>query len=360
MIFVVDATQQELGAAKRDDLESLFSMLITADRDGQHFFVANRELCKWIEEHVHGLGRQQLQHLQAIGEQYAIRGSLPNNAYRHTKVVMGDMSLSFQKAGGLYSIGHKVFIKKKYAKQQTALVVENIESDGEFYSFLFKEISKSSTLPPYDFDLIHGAGDTMGSLFRKEVEKTKVVVGIVDTDKMAPCDKQSGTANKLSTFSSNNLFLGETFYTIGHETENYIPYQCLTQIYNVPSPHPSLKTIDQIFPARTRSVERDKFLLHFDLKDGLDMEQLLSKQKKRLKSAATVQWVREHLSQYDKDLNQLKICGFGKNTSSQFLKNSSAKREFGKFVSSTYWEETFATYFANILWCMAAPPAKGS
>ena len=197
MIFVLDCEVEDLAAARRAQIEGLFSRLIGADRFGRHFFVSTRKLCDWALTHLQLAGSDRA-HLRTIREEFAIRYGLVDASSAHVCVRLGCDDVSFD-GGSVFTIGHKVLLEGQYLERSSSFVTEDRESDAKLYAHVLNEVKKLCRAPSFSFDPVHGGGGRIDRIFDREVESERIVVCVVDQDKHAPMDRMSGTARNVLT-----------------------------------------------------------------------------------------------------------------------------------------------------------------
>ena len=364
MIFYLKCTVADLTATSKDELEEVVSKLIDSDRYGRHYFVLNRKLCDWIKSNLN-LSEHDRAHLVSIREQYAVRGGLLDVAYTYVKVVLGDTAVSL-KSTNSFVIGHKQLIEGSYLLTQGGLVVEDIDTDYELYLQIFSETTKISNIPSFSVDAVHGGGSKTHSVFNNEICKRRVVVCIVDHDKLAPADKKSPTARKverihtrrnLDRTCSDECFIGLGIVTIGRELENYIPYHLL-KVIDEYRDYPDYGTLDEIVHQIGKISTETCYWQYFDIKDGINGEKLRLKKNNGDISYNVFDWICGRIGCEPQNIEEYSVKGFGDGVVNAFLSCPQARSGFHKFVRSDYWQFAFGNYFERLLWFFVAPNAR--
>jgi len=361
MIFALEATIEELGKLGRVESETLFSLLVDCDRGGRHFFVASRSLCDWALNELELSGRDR-SHLIKLRQLYTQRGAFPNIATYQVKITIGDHGITPHE-NGVFEIGHKRFIAGEFCQTKTAFVVEDITDDVCLYRHILSEAQKQTKIPSFDFDAVHGGGAGTPTVFEHEISKDRVTVCIVDTDKLAPCDGNSGTARKalriLKRRNQDNTrpdqpFIGIAYTTVGRELENYIPYSILKTVREYDS-YRHRAALDAAVSEDGELDLSDNFWMHFDIKAGLDGEELVTKVSRGQLSGESLQWICSKVGCEVEDATTLNIDGFGPNVVQNFLRDENALRNFHRFTRMQYWKNLFLDHFETLLWFFAAP-----
>lgn len=359
MIFHLQCAVGDLAASCKSELEEVFSRLIDADRAGRHFFVSRRELCLWAVENLPLAGRERT-HLVSISKQYATRGGLLASARGFADVVIGDSRVVIH-GENRFLIGHKALIEGEYLLRSTGLVVEDVEIDGRVYGHVLNEARGVFGGPSLSLEPIHGGGATTARVFCNEIDRNRVVVCIVDHDRMAPMDKASSTARKiLRIYRRRNegndytkRFIGVAVTTIGREAENMIPYHVVKSICR---DYRHFEKLDEILARERgdRETEND-FWQYFDIKNGINGKKLRSRLEGGSVSVNTVCWISHKVGCGSEEIEHVCLDGFGQNILQRFLEDQDARRRFQLFARTECWRERFGGYLGELLWFFAAP-----
>lgn len=356
MIIYLDTKVEELRKMPPEEAETLFTLLLDADRLGNHMIVINRTTCDWAHENL-SLSGQNLHHLNRLKAEFSTRGNIRKYSKCHISVILGDSEISLEGCGFL--IGHKKFINSEFSIYKTRMIVENIENDSELYNFMFRVAIKQTNVPGTAVDFVSGGGSTTSAVFENEINKNRVAICIVDTDKNSPCDNLGSTAKKvLNLHKKRNLeknnsyspYIGIATTTVGQEIENYIPLKAVKQIscYNLPS------ELERVVKQNTSADAENCFWLFFDLKNGVSGAKILEKIDKGIKQKSVGQWLASHLGCSYQDLKNKNVNGVGRNISEKFLATKEAKKEYVEFTKTEYWKTAFLSQFENLLWYLAA------
>lgn len=361
MIFSLEATIDELNGLSAVEGETLFSLLVDCDRGGRHFFVASRSICDWALENVTLSGRDR-SHLIALRQSYTQRGAFPELATFHVKIVIGDEGV-IPYPDGVFRVGHRKLIAGEFCQTKTAFVLEDIGDDLDLYRHILVEARKQTNVPSFAFNPIHGGGASTPRVFENEVVSNRVTVCVVDNDKLAPCDSNSGTARTVLGFfmrrnrdhaSPAEPFIGIACTTVGRELENYVPYCVLKSIPEYNS-YGCRAALDAAVSENCQVDLSDCFWLHFDIKDGLDGAKLVKKVASGQLSEDSLRWICSRFGCEVEEAATLSIDGFGPGVVQNFLGDKNALRTFHQFTRSQYWRDLFLAHFEDLLWFFAAP-----
>lgn len=361
MIFSLEATIEELGALPPVESENLFSLLIDCDRRGRHFTVVNRKICDWALNEVQLSGRDR-SHLVTLRQEYTQRGALPNFATFQVKIKIGNLDIC-RYPNGVFEIGHRKLIAGEFCQTKTAFVLEDIGDDFDLYRQILSEARRQTNVPSFTFNSIHGGGASTPRVFEHEISNDRVTVCVVDNDKLAPCDRNSGTARSvLGILKRRNLddtdpaqpFIGIAFTTVGRELENCVPY-CILK--NVPEydAYACITILDSAVFEDSQVSLPDCFWMYFDIKDGLDGKKLAQKVNDGQLSEDSLQWICSKLGCEVEDAATLNIDGFGPRVVRNFLRDQNSLRAFHQFTRTQYWRNLFLDHFESLLWFFAAP-----
>ena len=361
MIFCLQSTVEELSDAENGELEVVFSQLIESDRSGRHFFISRRELCKWAVENLY-LSQRDKTYLTSIHEKYAVRGDMLRAARVYVNVVLGDGSVSFD-GKKTFIIGHKVLIKGEYLSNTTSFVVEDADADIKLYRHILGETKKLSDVPSIHFDPIHGGGSSTASAFKREIEKQRVVVCVVDHDSLAPNGKKSGTANHVislyrkrncENISGQSCFIGIGTTTVGRELENYIPYHLFKEMEAYQG-YQHFELLDGLISQKGHVPPEECFWQYFDIKKGVCGRKLKKMFDNGEISPESISWICNKIGCKLQEIDQFNVDGFGEGVIKSFFASVSTLTGFHSFVRSKYWSFAFRDYFDRIIWFFAAP-----
>ena len=360
MIFHLDCSINELETANANEMEETIARLVDADRSGKHFFVLKRELCGWAIDNLE-LSRLDKEHLITIREDYAGRGGLPRLAKAVIKVRIGSDAVSFD-GDGIFSVGHVELIQGEYLSSSAVFVMEDVAADGRLYSHIFGEVRKISAVPSYRFDPVHGGGSVTETVLNNEIRKKRIVVCVVDHDKVAPMDRKSSTAKGILTNHhrrnvgqsyKHECYVGVSCTTIGKELENWIPYHLFKLMPRFRN-HSSFGKLDEVMGDLSEE-DGHCFWLHFDIKEGIDGKKLRKKLDDGEVSADVIEWVCAKIGSSGSALEEVRIDGFGLGIIDAFFGSQEAIKGFHSFVRSEHWRRLFGGYFEDLLWYFAAP-----
>lgn len=308
MIFTVSAKIEEIEATSRGEVEELFAQLIEADRRGKHFFVLNREMCKWAQDNL-ALSGICKTHLTKVFEQYSIRAGLLEIATRKVKVCFGHNGVQFDAKTGTYSVSHRELREREIASYKTAFVIEHGENDAKLYAHLLNEAAKQTSVPSHSFEPIHAGGSSLPAVFKAQVVGGRIGVCIGDSDKYAPCDRLSHPTSEAIKFAQRcnvqkaegtKTFVGEAFATIGRELENHIPFYIIASMPTYTNTATTKTLIKRL--AAASLVQKEEYWQYFDIKDGLNGEELKKKVEDGRKTKEVISWMASKLGVYPLDI----------------------------------------------------------
>ncbi len=362
MIYQLDCTREELASASRDELEDVFSRLVDADRAGRHFFIVRRDLCEWARRNLR-LSRLDSARLATIKEEYAIRGALLEDSHVCVKVRIGNSGVRCDRGLG-FSIGHECLVSGEYLLVSAGFVVEDLTSDGKVYDQILREALKVSKVPSYRVEFIHGGGSQVGEIFEAEIGKGRVVVCVVDHDRLAPMDSKSAGARQIlliqtqrneSPGGGRGSFIGLGTTTVGREVENHIPYHLIKGMWDMNYRH--FAELDRIVAQVGCVRKEDCFWQYFDIKEGLCGEELMKLLGGEKISQDVIEWICGRVGCDIEELASVQIDGFGDRVVKLFLGSPQALAGFHEFVRSEYWQSMYAGFYERLLWFCAAPRA---
>lgn len=362
MIFFLNVRIDDLEDLSSDEVEELFTNLVDADRMGRHFVVMRRDICRWASANVSLSGRN-MAYLSVIMESFSTRGNICKEARSYLEIVLGGGRPSVEGSG--FKIGHRNFNLGEFWQYKSRMIVENLNSDGKLYQYVFDHTVKKTRVPGISVDFVLGAGNTTSSAFEGEINSFRVAVCVVDTDRISPCDRLGNTALKvMNVHSKRNLepeddaepYIGIALKTVGHELENYIPLSAIKKIGEFKCD----EQLDDLVFQQTAQNAKDCFWLYFDTKKGLKIAEIQNKVKNNHKSKGVIDWLAQKTMVLDADFDTLEISNIGHTIVERFLNSKEAKTEYLEFTETDYWQAVFFDHFEQLLWFLAAPKGKST
>jgi len=198
--------------------------------------------------------------------------------------------------------------------------------------------------------LLHGGGADISACLRVEIPHQRVVVSVVDSDKVAPSDTPSATKRNLDREANRQTFVGMVCETPCKEAENYIPIGTLRAHRQRICPEfQSFEALENLITDQGTPDASDCVWLYFDLKKGIESDKLDA-----ISDPPVANWLRERYQLGEGQFSDVEIGGFGDSLLRQFLNCGEAVKDFVAFMKSPYWTTHFADFFDLIYWYFAA------
>lgn len=347
MLIYLNFSVDEAAAADPQELELLISGLLQTTANGLHLVIINRKLCEWAKETIN-FNNRELAQLDRLREFYTQTGGLVSIAKSILRIEIGDAQLAEYDAHK-YRIGHRAFLRSNYS-EASRLLIEHIENDGDMLELIFSEMSKKHPVRSYNYIRLHGGGADIAACFRIEVPNQRVIVSVVDSDKVASCDTSSTTKRHLDREAERQTFIGTICETPCKEAENYIPLNIL--INHARKICPSYTSFGElIYLVENQEINgaSDCLWLYFDVKRGVEGDKLSS-----IRNPEVSEWLRNKYQRRDGDFSGFEIPGFGDSILRQFLNCGEAIRDFTEFLKTQYWNVNFSGFFDLLYWYFAA------
>lgn len=348
----------KLARANAQEMEELFTELVSASLKGFHFVLISKASLTWALDNL-DLSSRHKAHLNYLKEIYPTTASIISEAKVMLEVIIGTQEIRHNE--GSYSIGHTKFLNGAFGEQPSSLVLENGNTDNNFYSLIFKKVLTLSSIPSFRYIPINGGGQTSSIQFQAEIDRNNIVVCITDTDKYSPGDKGGGTYTAAkSVFERNeNKFVGAFMPSIGREIENYIPYSILRNIRC----YRDIRFEEEFQTIMVNSETEPNGAWHyFDIKAGLTGEKIIAMCKpSRGKSTFSVEpasWWLAKLGCNAEDLIHVDIRGFGNNVIQSFLNCGESISNFNSVCNTNEWQKIYLCYFEKVLWYFCSSPVK--
>lgn len=345
MIIFFDATCEQLETADQDILADVFTILSSANADGNHLVVFAPAVKIWLKSGGSNLDlrRKDRELIYAIASEYSARFSL----FKKSSVKLTiSVSLSglVEETTGNYTVGYAVFRIGKWSAE-TNLLVENIDEDGTFYRHILDEMRKRKKLPNISYRLAHGGGTSIEQVFNSVVTRKEIAVALIDSDRLSPYSECSVVEKKLR---KTKLLLSGSISDIMplpcRDIENLIP-PFLIEEFGI-CPHYGVADYEHIkthyengFPEDIESIS----YAFFDVKMGITRLKVDS-----IKHQNERDWIINNLLTVNGVLVD-SLRGLGENFLTIVLRSGALIAKFIEYMSSDYWIAVFDDFFGKII-----------
>lgn len=177
--------------------------------------------------------------------------------------------------------------------QKTFLLCENLD-DAEFYDFIGIAYKHHAGMKDIltRFEKLNGGGSTTASVYRQKAQSTKddqrLVLCILDSDKVAPNSSRGSTANDVKTFHENNFARLENLASMKYhilesrELENIIPFTYIKKAFH--DDVNKLQVIESLQKfhfdsTQVQDTKLEQAYLFLDIKEGTSLNKIISKLK---------------------------------------------------------------------------------
>lgn len=346
MIFNFNTTVSELESGNVDTITTLASDLLHADINGYHLIIMSRAVSRWLLDSVDLSGREKAR-LNSIHSKSSTRNGILSEASTFVEIVFKAQEVGV--VGNKFVIGVDAILRGRYLKQPARLIVENANTDGDFYKSLMRVLSYSSSDFSVSMDVYNGGGGTTSDMFKLNVNEGFVSVCIVDSDKSHEGSKLGDTAGsvlKVNETCSNNI--GCVHVLRVRETENLIPYDIISSISCYKS-EVFKKECDKYFLRKDSQFSSQ--WLYFDIKKGA-VGKDFSKFGRCSKSKAT--WS-EFFGLNEDACDDFILTGFGDGVLKNFLKCGRSQSLFRRAVISKDWNDHLGHDLQKLAWFFCGP-----
>lgn len=351
MIIFLNTTVEQISTENQDEIDLLFSELLRASQLGLHLILINRRVCNWALDNL-SLNNREKAHLAHIKSSFTQNGSLLDVAKSILYIEVGGFQLT-EREPHKYYIGITSFLRGDYLSAP-GLLVEHIENDGDLLKLIFSEMRRRHSVKNFNLQLLHGGGADITACLRTELSNQRIVVSIVDSDKVAPCDSSSATKNNLVREASRQTFIGMVCETPGKEIENFVPFEILYEHRRRICPnYTCFNTLENLLTRENIRAPLDSLWLFFDIKKGIEADKLNG-----LCNPTVQTWLQDKYHLDTPSFDELNIHGFGEAILRQFLNCGEAIKQFVKFVKTEYWAQHFHEFFDLVYWYFASEPKK--
>lgn len=268
-------------------------LLATAWREGKHIIAGDRKAFESIatSDHI----SKETQRLYAnLNRLLPSLAPIRDELFTYVEVLDKTVNPTIDKSDGKYVIKLPInFFCDSYNVQKPFLLCENLD-DAKFYDFIgmaYKRHMKMTHLFT-KFEEVNGGGSTTASVYEQKATSTRderrLVLCILDSDKVAPNSSRGSTANKVRTFHENNCVRLENLVSMKYhilecrELENIIPFTYIQKAFdgdvNKPQVIESLQKFHCDLP-EGQEINLEQAYLFLDIKEGTSLNKIISKLK---------------------------------------------------------------------------------
>lgn len=352
MLIVFDPDVNDLTGAIPHDMEMLFSEILRASELASHKVIIGRSAATWAIGNL-ALAARHKALLTSKMQSYTQEGGLRTRARCRLEILIGAQPPE-RLADGLFTVGHARILTGNFLAPAVVLV-ENAESDGAFFDVVFRAICRDQEVSNYHFEKRNGGGSTITPEFAAIMAQRRVIVCVVDSDRVTPNAAASATFKALTKLRDETGFVGDVLETRCLELENHLPLSLIEAHCLCPS-YKDWAKLKAIMKRQGQAPVGDCLWLRFDLKDGAFAANLT----KKALTAESLDWIKSKFLEDGHPFESLSIDGFGSEVISQFLKSGPAIVEFRKFVKSKYWTDNFSDFFSTIYWYLIADTRRAA
>jgi hypothetical protein len=346
MLFELKFTPDSIAGLDQIKIDEALGSLLRAHRRGHHVIVISRELCGYFLR-VSDLTKSDRAMLERLSSEYAQRALLSDAASIFVKVTT-DARDDFSIEGNARRIS-LLTLSQTRLLDPSVLLVENLKRDGLLYGEILKNHYDLHSCPYPHYEPMHGGGDDLPIVFEAQIQQTRIVCSIVDSDRAAP---HASNSQKLLILKriicSNGQALACAVTPPCREAENCVPRDILMAL---PSGKANVSRSQYFNLAdceeRAACSPLEAFWLFADLKNGLCSNAFakLSPDNQR--------WVENKLRAIGLDPNRDEIAGFGSRVFDQLLDDNELLSEFRTKTRHKLWREVFDIFVRSIIWVFA-------
>lgn len=318
------------------------STLLRAHRLGYHVIVAPRETARWIEQNVE-LAPIDASIIRAIGHQFTQTGNLLTEAKRFLEVVAtSEERTSNYERSEIVPLSY--FARKRLA-DPTVLLVEDSATDGEVYKILLDCLKTNHQCRHPHLEVMHGGGERIGSVLKGQIDNTRLIACVIDSDRPAPFTDKPTKLQRLERIVEESHYPFAFLYcTPVREAENFLPLHILSELKNDFEPR-NVEYLLQIAEMEEPANELDRFWFYFDIKQGVCLNDL-----QKIKNPGWRAWMEERLKLAFEDLDEANISGFGESIMSQILRSNRSIDTLRQSARTNEWRGCFWSFFDDLLW----------
>ena len=364
MLVEIDLCEESLREMDEDHVTRLFGKVAEAVKNGVHHIYLPLELYTHLKK-LNIFPNSTCGAIEILGEKNSELGEyLKNKSLPKLTIKYFDIEHK-SGTGNHFCIGYKNVLSGDYLLKPT-VIVENIDSDGEFYDFALKEEVKRTgddfSVVDYNFENTGGKSNT-NNVLKAYSKKARVVVCIIDQDRVTPMSKLESQQRERAKILNNGKCVGFVKYTPGHELENFLPICIVEKLGKIINSH-DLQRIKSLIEGQGKIDPRDCMWLFYDIKDGIKIKKSMNKfivNNQFKLQQRDIDWLCKKYNTDESNLVKLTLPGFenkskkAKKIIEKFLNDSNSKDDFVKYMNCikddfNYWEHHFGDWMNWLLW----------
>jgi hypothetical protein len=229
--------------------------------------------------------------------------------------------------------------------ERPILLSENIEADGHVYEFLLNNHCDLHECSRLAFELQHGGGADLPSVFEALIHDGRIVCTISDTDKNCPAAINSKLAQLTRIRENSGWPLCFAVSPPCREVENLVP---LELVMALPSgkrnPTNAIQLTIRQQEANQGHPRNEQYWHFFDLKEGL-----LTAKFARL-DAMEKSLVRNRLQLARVDPESQNVVGYGDRVIRQIFGENQYMSELRKLTRDGSWRDVFCSFIEEFIW----------
>lgn len=322
-------------------LLGIASELLRAHRHGSHLLVLERRIADRLL--TLELSQSDRALLARLGAEYTQTGGL----HRSSPMYIALANTFERKIEAVASAVHVGLgaIHSTRILEVPVLLVENLSTDGWLIEQLLGVAALHAGRGAMAVDPQHGGGDDIHNVFRTLLQRKKLVVAVVDTDKNCPDGVANGKLDRLNAVLAANDWPMATAMSIPcRETENLISLDVLLAIPSAIG-HATNTILLQIANVEAHGgVAADAlFYSYFDIKLG-------SSSQSALKMAEPERdWVTQKI-RLGGVAGDWDLPGYGSRVIHQIMADGTHIGRLREMVRSKQWSGSFASFFGFLFW----------
>jgi hypothetical protein len=344
MLIHLDCTIGELETCPAELRDEAVRGLLRAHRLGDHVVVISRELCRRLIE-IADLSNSDRAILQRIAHDYTQRADLVRKAPRYILASPNPIKSS----GRSIPVTFDHLISTRIL-ERAVLLVENIRRDGLLYGELINAHHDLHDCPIPSYEAMHGGGADLGAVFVEQIQRERIVCGIVDTDRCSPDSSSAPKLEALRRISEQmNWPLAFAISPPCREAENCLPMDLMMSLQSGTtnaSNHLYIKIADH--EASQKEDCKRAFWLFVDLKEGFSKETI-----GKLTNPKDRDWVAEKLQAMGLDIEKQSVAGFGSKVFDQLAAHSIHLADLRRATRCNAWRDIFFEFVDYLLWIFA-------
>lgn len=316
--------------------------LLRTHRQGLHLLVVGRDLANSLGKLA--LSQADVALLRRLGAEYTQTGALHRSSAFYISI-LNTLDVRYEHRGSYVEVSLGALSASRVL-DRPVLLSENLTTDGWLYDQILAAVATKTGKGAISFDLAHGGGDDIVAVLDDMLDKRRVLVAIVDSDKDSPLTSRNSKLSKASTVITRSAWpLAFAVSPPCREAENIVPLDVMLHLPSAIECDLAPVLLEVTAREDDQAWPYDDRIHHYvDLKLGISQSRLA-----RLEQQDR-DWLIEKCGGLLPTGDDWSISGFGDRVIQQIIAEGKHIAQLREKIKERGWTDAFLRFFEHISW----------